>query len=57
VWVGKNREKKIDFVARSHSGEIEYYQAALSVRDKAVLNLIMSLTRHPSAASSGISPC
>jgi predicted AAA+ superfamily ATPase len=32
VWVGKNREKEIDFVAKTKSG-VEYFQVALSVRD------------------------
>jgi predicted AAA+ superfamily ATPase len=37
VWFGKNREKEIDFVVRSLTGGIEYYQVALSVRDPKVL--------------------
>jgi predicted AAA+ superfamily ATPase len=38
VWVGKNRDKEIDFVVRDNTGKIEYYQVALSVRDAAVLS-------------------
>ena len=37
VWVGKNRDLEIDFVTRSLTGGVEYYQVALSVREPAVL--------------------
>ena len=37
VWVGKNRDKEIDFVTRSGSGVYAYYQVALTVRDPQTL--------------------
>jgi predicted AAA+ superfamily ATPase len=33
VWIGKNRDKEIDFVVRSARGDYAYYQVALTVRD------------------------
>ena len=33
VWIGKNREKEIDFVIKEREGYV-YYQVALSVRDE-----------------------
>jgi predicted AAA+ superfamily ATPase len=37
VWIGKNRDKEIDFVVRSVRGEYAYYQVAQTVRDTATL--------------------
>ena len=34
VWVGKVREKEVDFIARGWGGELTYYQVAYSVRDE-----------------------
>jgi len=37
VWIGKNRDKEVDFVVRSPAGEYAYFQVALTVRDPATL--------------------
>jgi len=42
VWIGKNYEKEVDFVARETQGGIHYYQVALTARDKAVLTRELS---------------
>jgi predicted AAA+ superfamily ATPase len=42
VWIGKNYEKEIDFVARETQGGIHYYQVALSARDDTVLRRELS---------------
>lgn len=42
VWIGKNYEKEVDFVAREPQGGIHYYQVALSARDTAVLKRELS---------------
>jgi hypothetical protein len=34
VWIGKNRQKEIDFVTRDFNGVVIYYQVSLSVRDE-----------------------
>ena len=34
VWVGKSNGGEIDFVVKSESGELAYYQVALSIRDE-----------------------
>lgn len=34
VWIGKNRNKEIDFVTRDFNGNISYYQVSLSVREE-----------------------
>ena len=42
VWIGKNYEKEVDFVARETQGGIHYYQVALTARDTAVLTRELS---------------
>jgi predicted AAA+ superfamily ATPase len=37
VWIGKNRDKEIDFAVRSARGDYAYYQVALTVREPATL--------------------
>ena len=37
VWIGKNRDKEVDFVVRTIRGEYEYYQVAHSVVEPATL--------------------
>jgi predicted AAA+ superfamily ATPase len=45
VWVGKNYEKEVDFVARGTQGGIHYYQVALTARDETVLTRELSALR------------
>lgn len=37
VFIGKNAEKEVDFIATDTNGEITYYQVALTVRDEKTL--------------------
>ena len=37
VYIGKVGSSEVDFVAQDHNGNIEYYQAALTVRDENTL--------------------
>jgi predicted AAA+ superfamily ATPase len=37
VWIGKNRDREIDFVVRATHGDYAYFQVALTVRDPATL--------------------
>ena len=34
VWIGKNENKEVDFVVKTASGDIEYYQVAETMRGK-----------------------
>jgi predicted AAA+ superfamily ATPase len=36
VWIGKNAEHEIDFVAKDNNGYQHYYQVCLTMRDEAV---------------------
>jgi predicted AAA+ superfamily ATPase len=38
VYVGKNAEKEVDFVAKDENGLLTYYQVSLTVRDEQTLN-------------------
>jgi len=42
VFIGKNAEKEVDFIASDINGEIAYYQVALTVRDEKTLERELS---------------
>ncbi|MFT3903851.1 MAG: ATP-binding protein [Niabella sp.] len=42
VFIGKNSEKEVDFIATDINGEITYYQVALTVRDEKALDRELS---------------
>ncbi|GHT17630.1 ATPase [Bacteroidia bacterium] len=50
VWIGKNAEHEIDFVAKDTAGYLHYYQVCLTMRDEATrereLSAFMKLKNH-----------
>jgi predicted AAA+ superfamily ATPase len=42
VWIGKNRDKEVDFVVRTSAGDYQYYQVAVTVRDEHTLTRELS---------------
>lgn len=46
IYVGKNKEKEIDFVVQKPNNEREYYQVAYSVNDEKTLNREISAFRN-----------
>ena len=50
VWIGKNAEHEIDFVAKDTTGYLHYYQVCLTMREEATrkreLSALMNLKNH-----------